>query len=106
MNTIHYPVENLVRLLHEQKVATMPQLKAALGTSVTYTVLRKLSPPGYHSSYSHGGSPQRGCAGLDAVATAKIPRRSTPCNFRTGSKAPPNPFGIGSKPAKSKGRSN
>ena len=56
MNTVHYPAENLVRLLHEQKVATMPQLKAALGTAVTYTVLRKLSPLGYLSSYSHGGT--------------------------------------------------
>ena len=56
MNIVHYPAENLVKLLHNQKVATMPQLKAALGTSVTYTVLRKLSPLGYRSSYSHGGT--------------------------------------------------
>jgi hypothetical protein len=42
--------------LNDQKVATMPQLKAALGTSVTYTVLRKLAPLGYRSSYSHGGT--------------------------------------------------
>jgi hypothetical protein len=64
MNTIHYPVENLVRLLHEQKVATMPQLKASLGTSVTYTVLRKLAPLGYRTSYSHGGTFYT----LDAIA--------------------------------------
>ena len=56
MNTVRYPAEKLVNLLHDQKVATMPQLKAALGTSVTYTVLRKLSPLGYRSSYSHGGT--------------------------------------------------
>jgi hypothetical protein len=56
MNIVHYPAEKLVRLLHDQKVATMPQLKDALGTSVTYTVLRKLSPLGYRSSYSHGGT--------------------------------------------------
>ena len=56
MNTVHYPAENLARLLHKQKVATMPQLKAALGTAVTYTVLRKLSPLGCLSSYSHGGT--------------------------------------------------
>lgn len=56
MNVVHYPAERLVSLLHEQKVATMLQLKEALGTSVTYTVLRKLSPLGYRSSYSHGGS--------------------------------------------------
>jgi hypothetical protein len=56
MNTVHYPSEKLVSLLNDQKVATMPQLKRALGTSVTYTVLRKLSPLGYRSSYSHGGA--------------------------------------------------
>jgi hypothetical protein len=56
MNVVRYPAENLVRLLNEQKVATMPQLKAALGTSVTYTVLRKLAPLGYRGSYSHNGA--------------------------------------------------
>src|SRR5882724_11278968 len=56
MNTVHYPAEKLASLLNDQKVATMPQLKRALGTSVTYTVLRKLSPLGYRSSYSHGGA--------------------------------------------------
>lgn len=34
----------------------MPQLKSVLGTSVSYTVLRKLSPLGYRTSYSHGGT--------------------------------------------------
>lgn len=33
-------------------------------------------------------SPLRGCADLAASATAKIPRRRTPRNFQTGSKAP------------------
>jgi hypothetical protein len=56
MNTIRYPAEKLLNLLHDQKVATMPQLKDALGTAVTFTVLRKLSPLGYRSSYSHGGT--------------------------------------------------
>jgi hypothetical protein len=28
----------------------------------------------------------RGCAGLAALATSKIPRRRTPFNFKTGSK--------------------
>ena len=56
MNFVHYPAQKLGTLLNDQKVATMPQLKEALGTSVTYTVLRKLSPLGYRSSYSHGGT--------------------------------------------------
>jgi hypothetical protein len=56
MNTVHYPTERLASLLHDQKVATLPELKAALGTPVTLTVLRKLGPLGYRSSYSHGGA--------------------------------------------------
>ena len=56
MNIVRYPTDRLVSFLRDQKVATMPQLKRALGTSVTFTVLRKLSPLGYRSSYSHGGT--------------------------------------------------
>jgi hypothetical protein len=56
MNIIRYSTDKLANLLREQKVATMPQLKRALGTSVTFTVLRKLSSLGYRSSYSHGGT--------------------------------------------------
>lgn len=56
MNSIHYPTDRLEKLLRKQKVATMPQLKRALGTAVTFTVLRKLAPLGYRSSYSHGGT--------------------------------------------------
>ena len=56
MNTVRFPTDRLVSLLHEQKIATMPQLKQALGSGVTFTVLRKLSPLGYRSSYSHGGA--------------------------------------------------
>src|SRR6266702_4581551 len=56
MNIVRFSAEKLVNLLQHEKVATMPQLKEALGTSVTYTVLRKLSPLGYRSSYSHGGA--------------------------------------------------
>ena len=56
MNIVRYPTDRLVNLLQDQKIATMPQLKQALGTSVTYTVLRKLSALGYRSSYSHCGA--------------------------------------------------
>ena len=56
MNTVRYFADKLVNLLNEQKVATMPQLKRALGTSVAFTVLRKLSALGYRSSYSHCGT--------------------------------------------------
>lgn len=56
MNIVRYPADRLTSLLRDQKVATMPQLKSALGTSVTFTVLRKLAPLEYRSSYSHGGT--------------------------------------------------
>jgi len=56
MNVVRYPTDRLASLLRDQKVATMPQLKSTLGTSVTFTVLRKLSALGYRSSYSHGGT--------------------------------------------------
>jgi hypothetical protein len=38
-------------------------------------------------------SPLRGCAGLAALAQAKIPRRRTPSNFQTGSKGLVDGFG-------------
>lgn len=64
MNVIRYPTDTLARLLRDQKVATMPQLKSALGTAVTFTVLRKLAALGYHSSYSHSGT----YSTLDSIA--------------------------------------
>lgn len=56
MNTLHYPADKLISLLQKQQVATMPELKEALGSSVTYTVLRKLAPLDYRTSYSHCGT--------------------------------------------------
>ena len=47
--------EQLRHLLRAQKIATMPELKAALGTDVDMTVFRKLRELSYHSSYSHRG---------------------------------------------------
>jgi hypothetical protein len=46
----------LVRqLLLQRKIATMPELKAVLGTEVDLTVFRTLRALAYHSSYSHRG---------------------------------------------------
>jgi len=56
MNVVRYRTDRLASLLRDQKVATMPQLKSALGSSITYTILRKLTPLGYRSSYSHCGT--------------------------------------------------
>ena len=47
--------ERLRRLLLKKKIATMPELKAALGTAVDLTVFRKLRELAYRSSYSHRG---------------------------------------------------
>ena len=42
-------------LLENQRVATLEDLKDALGTTGTMTVFRKLKALGYLSSYSHRG---------------------------------------------------
>lgn len=50
-----YPAENVVRLFQERKIATLEELKAALGTKVDMTVFRKLRKLAYRTSYSHNG---------------------------------------------------
>ena len=47
--------ETIRRLLLRQKIATMPELKVALGTEVNMTVFRKLGELAYRTSYSHRG---------------------------------------------------
>lgn len=47
--------ESLRRLLLDRKIATMCELKVALGTQVDLTVFRKLRDLAYRSSYSHRG---------------------------------------------------
>src|SRR3989441_4421993 len=56
MNVVRFPTEKILSLFRDQKVATMPQLKSALGTSVSVTVFRKLANLPYRSSYSHCGA--------------------------------------------------
>jgi hypothetical protein len=51
-----YHTENLRSLLRQRKIATMDELKTALGSPVDLTVFRKLAALGYHTSYSHRGS--------------------------------------------------
>ena len=55
MRTPQFTVDALADLLREQKIATMEQLTAVLGTSVKRTVFRKLKELGYRTSYSHRG---------------------------------------------------
>jgi len=55
MRISSYPVLNLVKTLQQRKIATMEELKKALGTQVDMTVFRKLKEIEYCTSYSHRG---------------------------------------------------
>ena len=50
-----FPADQLRSFLRKEKIATLEQLKRALGTTGTMTVFRKLKELGYLSSYSHRG---------------------------------------------------
>ncbi len=52
---IRYQAENLRKLLLKQRIATIEELKAVLGTGTDLTVLRKLKELKYYTSYSHRG---------------------------------------------------
>ena len=55
MKTSRYLANSLEEFLEERVIATMPEMKNALGTSVSRTVARKLGELSYRTSYSHGG---------------------------------------------------
>ncbi len=55
MRPTEYHPEALSKLLRRQKLATMPELMAALGTDARRTVFRKVKELGYRTSYSHRG---------------------------------------------------
>ena len=50
-----YSADSVVRLLHRQSMATLDELKAALGSEADITVFRMLRTLDYLSSYSHNG---------------------------------------------------
>lgn len=50
-----YPAKELVTFLKRHKIATLDQLKTALGNPTERTVFRKLEALSYVSSYSHRG---------------------------------------------------
>lgn len=56
MRTETFHVDDLARLLRRSQIATMAELKKALGTEVDLTVFRKLKQLAYRTSYSHRGS--------------------------------------------------
>lgn len=55
MNTIKYPLKVITKFLDHHKIATLDQLKTALGEPARCTVFRKLAELEYLSSYSHRG---------------------------------------------------
>ena len=55
MRTPSFLSDHLRQFLRLQKIATLPELKQALGTTVDITVFRKLKELSYRSSYSHRG---------------------------------------------------
>jgi hypothetical protein len=55
MRPLSFSPESLRKLLLHDKIATLPDLKRALGTDVDLTVFRKLKQLDYLTSYSHRG---------------------------------------------------
>ena len=55
MNTTKYPLQAINQFLEQHRIATLDQLKAALGDPARCTVFRKLAELEYLSSYSHRG---------------------------------------------------
>ena len=56
MRPTEYFADSILSLLHARKIATMPELMAALGTDARRTVFRKLREIHYRTSYSHRGA--------------------------------------------------
>jgi hypothetical protein len=56
MRTESFRATCVLELFRRAKIATMPELKQALGTEVDVTVFRKLKQVGYRTSYSHRGA--------------------------------------------------
>ena len=55
MRPLAFSPNSLRKLLLHDKIATLPDLKRALGSDVDLTVFRKLKELDYLTSYSHGG---------------------------------------------------
>ncbi len=55
MKTVSFPAGHLLSILKRNKIATMSELKNALGTNSSVTVFRKLKELNYITSCSHSG---------------------------------------------------
>lgn len=56
MRTESFHADDLAKALRHRSIATMPELKKALGTVVDVTIFRKLKQLAYRTSYSHRGA--------------------------------------------------
>lgn len=56
MRPENFHAKDLARFLRQHKIATISDLKSALGTDIDSTVFRKLKELTYRTSYSHRGS--------------------------------------------------
>ena len=56
MRTESFHADDLARALRRSRIATMPELKKALGTEVDVTVFRKLKQLDHRNSFSHRGA--------------------------------------------------
>lgn len=79
-----YSFKDLVRLLKRKRIATIDDLKQALGTQADATVFRKLRQVSYLTSYSHSGkyyaleeSAKFDELGLWSCRTVRFSRRGT-----------------------------
>jgi len=91
-----FHADQLTEFLYTRKIATMPEMKEALGTHADLTVFRKLKDLGYRTSYSHRsryytlkGTPQFSESGLWSYRSVCFSRYGTLINtaevFVTGS---------------------
>ena len=55
MRPPEFSAASIATLLRQQKIATLPEVMAALGTNARRTVFRKLKDLSYRTSYSHRG---------------------------------------------------
>jgi hypothetical protein len=56
MRPTRFDPDTLQQLFERRQIASLPELKSALGTEVAMTVFRKLSALSYLTSYSHRGA--------------------------------------------------
>ncbi len=56
MRPVRFVLQPLLELFQRLRAATMPEMKAALGTRAEVTVFRKLASLPYQTSYSHRGA--------------------------------------------------